>query len=753
MESNSLSVLQQLTANPQLLGQLQNLLALLSPRQDGTSSSTNTTNTTNNMNTVSTNSNNNNNNNNHNHINTAAAATITPASSSSSTLSSPSVTTGGFVSPALTALPNTARTQHHHHPHPHQPLQAQQQQHQQQQKESHHTVPSISRGSTQTRTSAARSVRQNEMNNSHHVPIEMKAHGGVSLQRYEQLVSRCRQLEEQLEAKTREVVETTPRVGQLEKEVARLTHRVEQLMGIVEEQKRAIEESEAKYSLELAEVKHNHELELQSKISTYDEALRKIVSAQRLVSAAKQYEQTVRSNTGGSSSAGRWLSVTSTPVNRSIYLQTGSSVKQNAATPQTFSHDMNNSKKKKSTLTHDDYGDDGTFITRMISTKREREETHSTSPPIRRKRRTPRTPSLTAADRAAAAVSTATTTANSKPTATSYSKRTSYSLKTEMDSPHIRPTAVFTEERHAVKARHPSSLTVSPGPATSTITEAMARHHHRQQQQQQQQQQRDAVSVKSAESRFVAHYGTPLPPLPAATNMTTSVTALSRTPRQRGEHHGHHLRSGFQSGQRSGTSSVVGGPTRSPSPVNPKRGADQPRCFVVTSLSEEERGRVRAAVAALGQNGVVLDSEYEDPPPFSATHIVLRGPPRSMKALCGVVAAKWLVQPEYIYASHEAGFWLDEYDEGGLRCFPPPLKCQRFLLTMPDGVVKEKLQQVIEYGGGEVVGANTTTAGGSSNNKNNSTHNAAGGDNRVFDQGVVVIASGDDLLRFATRVE
>lgn len=280
---------------------------------------------------------------------------------------------------------------------------------------------------------------------------------------------------------------------------------------------------------------------------------------------------------------------------------------------------------------------------------------------------------------------------------------------------------------------------------TSTVTETMARYHHHQQQQQQQQQHDAENHVKSS---FVAQYSpvalppvatAPLPaPLPLSTTASSSLGALSRTPRQRKQPQTYQLQQHQRprSAQSSGTSSVVGGPTRSPSPVNPKRGAVRPRFFVLTGLTEKERADVKeavAAIAAVGQHGVVMESDREELPPFVATHIIVRGPPRSVKALCGVVASKWLVQPEYIFASREAGFWLDEHDEGGLLCFPPPLKCQRFLLTMPDRLVKEKLEQVIEYGGGEVV---------------RPAH-----DGRSYDQGVVVITSGDDLLRFVTRME
>ncbi|CCW71404.1 unnamed protein product [Phytomonas sp. Hart1] len=100
----------------------------------------------------------------------------------------------------------------------------------------------------------------------------------------------------------------------------------------------------------------------------------------------------------------------------------------------------------------------------------------------------------------------------------------------------------------------------------------------------------------------------------------------------------------------------------------------------------------------------------------------------------------WLVGPDYIYHSHQAGFWLDEATEGGSRIFPPPFKCQRFLLTVEQDGIREKLAEVIRYGGGEVIGASTSRPASAASSK------------QWREKGAVVIASGNDLLRYAIQI-
>ena len=166
--------------------------------------------------------------------------------------------------------------------------------------------------------------------------------------------------------------------------------------------------------------------------------------------------------------------------------------------------------------------------------------------------------------------------------------------------------------------------------------------------------------------------------------------------------------------------------TRSPTPVNPTRGPVMERRFILTGLSESEAQRCSAAILQIGQMAQLVASQQEEPPPMSVTHVVVRGMPRSLRALCGVVSGKWIVSPEYIYDSLSSGFWLDERDEGALRCYPPPLLHHRFLVSIDSEGTRSRIEQVIEYGGGEIVK----------------------GSGRVAD-GVIVIKSGDELLTLA----
>ncbi|CAD2222927.1 hypothetical protein ADEAN_001048300 [Angomonas deanei] len=180
----------------------------------------------------------------------------------------------------------------------------------------------------------------------------------------------------------------------------------------------------------------------------------------------------------------------------------------------------------------------------------------------------------------------------------------------------------------------------------------------------------------------------------------------------------------------SGTSSPALGPTRSPSPVNPRRGPVAPRRFLFTALPEDEVLDLKEHITAMGQDSAYIQQgETDEAPHRSTTHVVLRGAPRTVKALSALVSGMWLVSPDYITNSRRAGFWLDESDEGGLRVFPPPLKCQRFLLSIPNEALKEKLAEVIHYGGGDIVEFTNS---------------------KVEEEEVVVITSGADLLKYAT---
>ncbi|EKF27044.1 leucine-rich repeat protein, putative [Trypanosoma cruzi marinkellei] len=457
MEPNVLSVLQQLTSNPQLVGQLQSLLTVLSHvEQDGTG---------------------------------GGAMAARPAAK----------TPGGIPSPALTSAPSSVHS-------------AGKQQ---------GIISGPRSGSTQT-ASAARHARRGEANNSQVSSgvSEATAYEGVSLQRYEKLVKECRRLEDEVEQKTREASDASQRVCQLERETTRLMRRVEQLVSAVEGQKQKLDETEAKHKLELAEIENRHELEVRSKMASHEEALRRLMDARRLMAAAAQYEQTLKSP-----AAERQVSAVATPVNRrGLQSRPGSSNKlqqQRSWGNETIAKRESEAEEKGAVSPQ-----------HSVPVKREREGANRSLSAFNRKKRTPRTPSLTAADRVLA-----TTDTNSAVTAVPHSKTKSHSAKVEYELPHgsADTTAAFVEDRYLVKASNPSSSTVSPGPATSTITEAMARHHH---QQKQQKQQRDATN--NVESKFVAQYGAAVlppapslpspPPLPLPTTTKTSLATASRTP-------------------------------------------------------------------------------------------------------------------------------------------------------------------------------------------------------------------------------
>lgn len=143
--------------------------------------------------------------------------------------------------------------------------------------------------------------------------------------------------------------------------------------------------------------------------------------------------------------------------------------------------------------------------------------------------------------------------------------------------------------------------------------------------------------------------------------------------------------------------------TRSPSPADPKRGPELERRFMVTALDEGERQRVYQAVHQLRYRAAMVESDSSDVLPETVTHVVTPGTPRSMKALCALVSGRWVVPPSYILNSLAAGYWLDEYEEGCLRIYPLPLERGRFLLAMDAGEVRDLVSKVIEFGRGEVL--------------------------------------------------
>eukprot|EP00744_Colponema_vietnamica_P016080 GILI01022550.1.p1 GENE.GILI01022550.1~~GILI01022550.1.p1 ORF type:complete len:421 (+),score=54.98 GILI01022550.1:134-1264(+) len=172
--------------------------------------------------------------------------------------------------------------------------------------------------------------------------------------------------------------------------------------------------------------------------------------------------------------------------------------------------------------------------------------------------------------------------------------------------------------------------------------------------------------------------------------------------------------------------------TRSPTPTNPTRGLDIERRFILSGLTDDDRQRIHTAVARLGQKAEVLDLGVDAAPPKSCTHVVIPGQPESFKALCGLVSGRWLLTPQYIFDSYDAGYWLNEADANGVRCQPLPLKDQKFLVPAPQQAtpdalsMKARLEFIVQYGEGILV----DSARGS---------------------GIVIIQSGDDILNYCLR--
>jgi hypothetical protein len=126
------------------------------------------------------------------------------------------------------------------------------------------------------------------------------------------------------------------------------------------------------------------------------------------------------------------------------------------------------------------------------------------------------------------------------------------------------------------------------------------------------------------------------------------------------------------------------------------------RRFVTSTLDERDRLDVYQGVAQLRQGAKMIESDGSDTLPDEVTHVVVRGAPRSMKALCALVSARYIVSPQYIANSVSAGFWLDEMEESAIRIHPPPLEGQRFVLTMEPGAFRDLIERVIVFGGGHL---------------------------------------------------
>ncbi|KAG5510686.1 hypothetical protein GH5_06902 [Leishmania sp. Ghana 2012 LV757] len=581
--------------------------------------------------------------------------------------------------------------------------------------------------------------------------------------------------DEQLMATAAKLTEAQRRIAELEKELQRTAQRAEQLSDLVQRQKDELQAAQDRHALEMEETRHAYDAVIHRKDEVQEEALRQLLKSRQLMVSAAKYEAVVaakkshalqsakENNTGAGDGTGRSEVLAGIQANccaneRDIH--PGLALSQapvNARHSMALGHRVSTTAKRSSALKRerqndeDGFGDDVDVATEayetaqarygaaaqqlppvkraasdvwrlqssadraaqgrrgVAATKAETSPAYITTPTpagkpsaalvdtrtqsrSARKRRTPRTPSLTNADRLAGSVA-----ANSARS----QQRLPGTMSLKIESPTPVVSTAGTAGRSLTSSHTPPPPHASAG--TYTVSEAVAKHHHLQQH----------LSTRPPLTQRAAGR---LPPAPHPA--VAAPTAVPNT--------------------RSGTSSIAsGGPTRSPSPVNPKRGAPLPRRFIFTGLKDNEPQRLATAIAALGDDAAALASDLDEPPPSSTTHIVLRGTPRSVKALCGVVSGKWLVSPEYVYNSEHSGFWLDELEEGGLRIFPPPLKCQRFLLTVEHPSIRAKLAQVIEYGGGEVLPTSTDTRGTSAAD--------------TVAQDVIVITSGDDLLRYATQ--
>lgn len=551
-------------------------------------------------------------------------------------------------------------------------------------------------------------------------------------------------------ATTQRLTEAQRRITELERELQRTSQRVDQLSDVVQRQKAELGAAQDRHVLEMEEARHAYDAVLQRKDEVQEEALRQVLKSRQLMVSAAKYEAAVAANKALRTQAkeNQTADATGVAVRKT---QSGGIVSSGGLTtghasvntrPQPGGGGVSGLKRERAYDDEDDElvtADAYAAVTpaerreapsprqagRRAVAKAEASPAYITTPTAAgkmstalvdartqsrsaRKRRTPRTPSLTNADRSARTPGAV---------AGGMSQhRLPGTTSLKLDSPTPVVSTAWTAGRSLTK-----SLTPPPASALAyTVADAVAR----QQPHQQRVDHRAAPALPAhptrppltqrAAGRLPA--GAP-PPAPAA----EPRSAVPNT--------------------RSGTSSIAsGGPTRSPSPVNPKRGAALPRRFIFTGLKDDEPLRLAEAIAAIGGDAAALASDLDEPPPTSTTHVVLRGTPRSVKALCGVVSGKWLVSPEYVYNSEQSGFWLDELEEGGLRIFPPPLRCQRFLLTVEHPSIRAKLAQVIEYGGGEVLpgGASTRNAG-------------VGGGGGGVAQDVIVITSGDDLLRYATQ--
>ncbi|KAK7196328.1 kinetoplastid kinetochore protein 4 [Novymonas esmeraldas] len=600
------------------------------------------------------------------------------------------------------------------------------------------------------------------------------------------------------EAQRTVLAEAQRRIVELERELQRTTHRVDQLSDVVQRQKEELQVAHDRHTLEMEEARHAYAAVMHRKDEVQEETLRQLLKSRQLMVSAAKYEAAVTAATSSTSTTAVAAGAARYRAQRSAKENSGhlgasdgvaamkghhdggsggggseglsprhTSVNAQRPSARGYASGSGVAKLKRERQHDSDSDGDGygvgesrgdaaeqpppsgrrtaagvwdrrgsddrgapgrlreavvskaetspAYITAATpagktSTTLTSARTQSRST---RKRRTPRTPSLTNADRLAGSSAAARSAA---PAAPQFLPGTA-SLK--LDSPTPVVSTAWTTGRSITSSRTPPS-------------HAAPKHHYVREQVPQHAAPPPPSTTLPRQPLTLRAAGR-LPPAPAPPPTAAAAAAAATGVRH----------------PRSGTSSIAsGGPTRSPSPVNPKRGAVLQRRFIFTGLKDDEPQRLASAIAAVGDGAAALASDLDEPPPSSATHIVLRGTPRSVKALCGVVSGKWLVSPEYVFNSEQSGFWLDELEEGGLRIFPPPLRCQRFLLTIEHPSIRAKLAQVIEYGGGEVL---PFSGGGGADKRLNNNSSGSSGSGGTLAQDVIVITSGDDLLRYATQ--
>jgi hypothetical protein len=109
-------------------------------------------------------------------------------------------------------------------------------------------------------------------------------------------------------------------------------------------------------------------------------------------------------------------------------------------------------------------------------------------------------------------------------------------------------------------------------------------------------------------------------------------------------------------------------------------------------------------ILRLGQRASIIECPADMPPPPEVTHLIVRDNAGSVKGLCMLLSGRWIVKPEYLYASRDLGFWANEDDiTGSLRCIQNPLREELVVLAAPPGPLYDGLRQSIVYAGGIMV--------------------------------------------------